>query len=100
MSQTSKLSQQLVALDHEALRRAIEHPFLKLAAQGRLPQEQLVAWLAQDRLYALSYVTFISQLLSKVPISTAADRVSTLHWRITDCLINCLDNIRRYVDRA
>jgi len=84
-----------VSLDPEALRKATEHDFLKRAAQGDLPQEQLVSWLAQDRLYAISYVSFMGQLLSKVPISSASDRSTTLNWRIADCLINCLDNIRR-----
>jgi thiaminase len=90
----SRLSQHLVSLDSDGLRRATQHPFLARAAQGTLPQEQLIAWLAQDRLYALSYVTFMGQLLSKVPVSSSADRTSTLNWRIVDCLINCLDNIR------
>jgi thiaminase len=95
MALKTSLSQHLRAIDAEALRRATEHPFLKSAAEGSLPQEHIVTWLAQDRLYALSYVTFMGQLLAKVPISTGRDRTSTLHWRITDCLINCLDNIRR-----
>jgi thiaminase len=95
MALKTSLSEHLIALDREALRRATEHPFLKSAANGSLPQEHMVTWLAQDRLYALSYVTFMGQLLAKVPVSTGSDRMSTLDWRIADCLINCLDNIRR-----
>jgi thiaminase len=94
MAMTSSFSQYLVSLNPDGLRKATQHLFLAKAARGTLPQEQLKAWLAQDRLYALSYVTFMGQLLSKVPVSFSADRTSTLNWRITDCLIDCLDNIR------
>lgn len=100
MTSSLNFSQRLVALDADGLCRATEHPFLKAAATGSLSQEDVVTWLAQDRLYALSYVTFMGQLLSKVPISSGSDRTSSLNWKIADCLINCLDNIRRYALQA
>jgi thiaminase len=93
-SMASKLSQHLLGLEPEKLRAATEHPFLLHAATGSLPEKAFKAWLTQDRLYALSYLTFISSLLAKVPIPTTSDRQSTLRWRIASALIDCLGNIR------
>ena len=89
-----KLSQHLLSLDSKALSAATQHPFLRRAAQATLPNQLLLSWLAQDRLYALSYVTFMGQLLAKVHVTSSADRTSTLNWRIVNCLIDCLTNIR------
>jgi len=92
------LSKHLLNTAPSALHAAIQHPFLEQAANSSLPQELLVQWLAQDRLYALSYVTFIGQLLAKTSIPSTANRVSTLKWRIASCLIDCLTNIRRELE--
>lgn len=92
---TETLTEHLLSISPSQFQAATQHPFLAAAARASLPQKQLVQWLAQDRLYAISYVTFIGQLLSKVAIPTAADRRSTLNWRIANCLIDCLTNIRR-----
>jgi len=90
----NKLSQHLLSLAPEKLQAATKHPFLLHAATGSLPEKPLKAWLTQDRLYALSYLTFISSLLAKVSIPSTDDRRSTLRWRIASFLIDCLGNIR------
>jgi thiaminase len=90
----NELSQHLLTFVPEKLRAATEHPFLLHAAIGSLPEKQFKAWLTQDRLYALSYLTFISSLLVKVSIPSVSDRQSTLKWRIASTLIDCLGNIR------
>jgi thiaminase len=89
-----KLTDRLVSLDPAGLQSATQHPFLKQAGEDSFPEKALFEWLAQDRLYAISYVSFISQLLSKISIPTTSDRQETLEWRIASCLIDCLTNIR------
>ncbi|KAK5005274.1 hypothetical protein LTR28_007917 [Elasticomyces elasticus] len=93
MSQS--LAGHLLDLDPQALHKATTHPFLLAAATASLPTSILTAWLAQDRLYALSYVPFIGTLLSKCALSSSSDRSESLQWRIADMLIDCLANIRR-----
>jgi thiaminase len=90
----SKLSQHLLGLEPDKLHAATKHPFLLHAATGSLSEKAFKAWLTQDRLYALSYLTFTSSLLAKVPIPSTSDRQSTLKWRIASALIDCLGNIR------
>jgi thiaminase len=90
----SKLSQHLLTLGPVKLHAATEHPFLLHAATGTLSEKAFKAWLTQDRLYALSYMIFISSLLAKVPIPSTSDRQSTLNWRIANALIDSLGNIR------
>ena len=89
------LTSHLLHLDQASLKAATTHPFLTAAATSTLPVERLKDWLAQDRLYALSYVNFIGTLLSRISIPTTSDRETTLHWRAADILIDCLTNIRR-----
>ncbi|WPG99877.1 Hypothetical protein R9X50_00269700 [Acrodontium crateriforme] len=88
------LTSHLINLDETGLKEATTHPFLKAAATSSLPLPKLQAWLAQDRLYALSYVNFAASLLARVPASTSADRPTSLAWRTTDLLIDSLTNIR------
>ncbi|KAJ3196519.1 hypothetical protein HK101_008703 [Irineochytrium annulatum] len=76
---------------------ATTHPWLKLAGTSSLQPSALLAWLSQDRLYALNYVSFIGSLLAKIAIPTTADRETTLEWRIVSTLIDALTNIRREV---
>jgi thiaminase len=89
-----KLSEYLLTLEPKKLQSATEHSFLLHAATGSLSEKSFKAWLTQDRLYALSYLTFISSLLAKISIPSTSDRQSTLHWRIASSLIDCLANIR------
>jgi len=95
MAQQQYLTQHLLALNPTALQDATQHPFLKQAATGTLPSKAAISWLAQDRLYALSYVNFVSALLAKVQVPSSSNRTSTLQWRIADALIECLVNIKR-----
>jgi thiaminase len=83
-----------LTLEPKKLQAATEHIFLHHAATGSLSEKPFKAWLTQDRLYALSYLTFISSLLAKIPIPSTSDRQGTLHWRIASSLIDCLANIR------
>lgn len=89
------LTSRLLDLDVTALREATTHPFLAAAATSSLDNTSLKFWLAQDRLYALTYTSFIGSLLSHTAIPTSADRATTLGWRCADMLIDCLTNIRR-----
>jgi len=89
------LTSHLLHLDQQKLKAATTHPFLTAAATSTLPLDRTKAWLAQDRLYALSYVNFVGALLSHISIPSTSDRETTLHWRAVDLLIDCLTNIRR-----
>jgi thiaminase len=90
-----KLTTHLLAHAPEAFTSATQHPWLHLAGTNALSRPSLLAWLTQDRLYALNYPTFIGSLLSKVHLSSAARRIETLEWRICSLLIESLTNIRR-----
>lgn len=91
------LTSHLLSLDNSAFEAATQHPWLALAGTSRLSKPALLAWLAQDRLYALSYVSFIGSLLSKTSLSSTADRAETLEWRVASTLIDALTNIRREI---
>ena len=94
MAAQQSLTQHLLTLYPTKIREATQHPFLKQAATGTLPSQAAISWLAQDRLYALSYINFVSALLTKLRIPSSSNRTSTLQWRITDTLIECLVNIK------
>lgn len=94
MAQQQSLTQHLLSLNPTAIREATQHPFLKHAATGTLPSKAAISWLAQDRLYALSYVNFVSALLAKVRIPSSSNRTATPQWRTADALIECLLNIK------
>ncbi|KAK4499556.1 hypothetical protein PRZ48_010073 [Zasmidium cellare] len=91
------LTAHLVKIDEPGLQKATTHPFLSAAATSSLQPHKLKQWLAQDRLYALSYTNFIGTLLAQVSIPTGPDRETTIEWRIADALIDCLNNIRNEV---
>ncbi|KAK5111664.1 hypothetical protein LTR62_004769 [Meristemomyces frigidus] len=88
------LTSHLLHLDPLTLKLATQHPFLESAATKSLSLDNLKSWLAQDRLYALSYTNFIGSLIAKTPVPTTTDRDTTLEWRTVDLLIDCLTNIR------
>lgn len=91
----ARLTAHLISHAPAAFNAATQHPWLKLAGSASLDRDALLAWLTQDRLYAINYVSFIGSLLAKVSIPTIADRTDTLGWRIVDLLIDALTNIRR-----
>ena len=90
-----KLTVHLLAHAPEAFKSATQHPWLHLAGTNALSRPALLAWLTQDRLYALNYPTFIGSLLSKLYLSSESTRTETLEWRICSLLIDSLTNIRR-----
>ena len=90
-----KLTTNLLNLSPDAYKRATTHPFLRYAGLSSLPKSALLAWLTQDRLYALNYVPFIGNLISKCSVPSSVDRTETLEWRITSMLIDALTNIRQ-----
>ena len=94
-SKPQSLTTHPLNLDTQAFNSATQHPFLRLAGTSSLPSSNLLSWLVQDRLYALSYVSFIGSLISKTSLSSTSDRTQTLQWRVADLLIDALQNIRR-----
>ena len=95
--QPQTLTTHLLDLDPHAFETATQHPFLRLAGQSRLPSQTLLSWLLQDRLYALSYISFIGALLAKIDIPTTQARKESIEWRITELCIDALVNIKREV---
>ncbi|KAK6363198.1 hypothetical protein TWF730_000642 [Orbilia blumenaviensis] len=91
---STTLTTHLLNLDPAAYKSATEHPFLTVAATGALPTTPLLQWLLQDRHYALTYISFIGALLSKITIPTTSNRLDTLSWKIVDTLIFSLTNIK------
>ncbi|KAK6357125.1 hypothetical protein TWF718_001451 [Orbilia javanica] len=94
MDPSTSLTTHLLTLTPTAYKSATEHPFLTAAATNTLPDALLLQWLLQDRHYALSYISFIGALLSKLTIPTSSNRLSTLSWEVTDTLIFSLNNIK------
>jgi thiaminase len=89
------LTSHLLSLEPVRLLEATQHPFLRAAATSQLSPAHLKKWLAQDRLYAMSYVNFIGTMLSRLPIPGSSQRDTTLEWRVADLLIDALVNIKR-----
>jgi thiaminase len=87
----------LLASSPQQFAHATQHPFLRLAGQGRLSKSTLSAWLSQDRLYAQSYIGFIGSLIARVdlPYMHIADKSASLRWRLVNCLTDALQNIHR-----
>ncbi|KAF3081305.1 hypothetical protein TWF569_002247 [Orbilia oligospora] len=93
-SNTNNITTHLLTLCPTAYKSATEHPFLTAAATNTLPTPLLLQWLLQDRHYALTYISFIGALLSKLTIPTTSNRLSTLSWKIANTLIFSLNNIK------
>ncbi|KAF3245970.1 hypothetical protein TWF128_009311 [Orbilia oligospora] len=93
-SNTNNITTHLLTLCPTAYKSATEHPFLTAAATNTLPTALLLQWLLQDRHYALTYISFIGALLSKLTIPTTSNRLSTLSWKIANTLIFSLNNIK------
>lgn len=89
----------LLSSTPQALKRATTHPFLAAAGRGTLPKTTLSQWLAQDRLYAQSYIRFIGLLLTKIRLppsnpNTTTPRQRSPEHQAVDVLIDALVNIR------
>jgi thiaminase len=90
-----KLTDHLLAQNPDGFKSATNHPWLRLAGTSKLPTPALLAWLTQDRLYIFSYIPFMGNMLSKASIPSTSSREKTLEWRVADCFINALTNVRR-----
>ncbi|GAB7355873.1 hypothetical protein MBLNU459_g6529t1 [Dothideomycetes sp. NU459] len=90
-----KFTDHLLSHARSEFKAATTHPFLRQAGSSAISKSALLAWLTQDRLYALSYVSFVGALLSKSSVPSTGTRTQTLEWRVADCLIDALINIRR-----
>ncbi|THZ81734.1 heme oxygenase-like protein [Aureobasidium pullulans] len=90
-----KLTEHLLAHSPDAFTSATRHPWLHLAGTSQLPTDSLLSWLTQDRLYIFSYIPFMGNMLSKTSIPTTSSRIKCLEWRVADCFINALTNVRR-----
>lgn len=99
MTSQGPLTAWLLSISPQSLKRATTHPFLAAAGQGTLPKATLSQWLAQDRLYAQSYIRFIGLLLTKIRLPPYTPSIATTHQhtpehQAVDILIDALVNIR------
>lgn len=90
-----KLTDHLLAQNPNGFKSATNHPWLRLAGTSKLPTSALLAWLTQDRLYIFSYIPFMGNMLSKASFPSTSSREKSLEWRVADCFINALTNVRR-----
>lgn len=99
MTSHDPLTSWLLSATPEALKRATTHSFLASAGRGALSKSTLSQWLAQDRLYAQSYIRFIGLLLAKIRMpayranSASPLKPSSEHHAV-EVLIDALVNIR------
>lgn len=104
------LTAYLLGSSPAAFRRATQSPFLQSAAAGQLTKETLGTWLANDRLYILSYIKGTGRLLSflelpqEAPHPGGATAAQPASARLFGWLVDALVNIRReetfFVDAA
>ncbi|KAJ5155812.1 hypothetical protein N7492_008615 [Penicillium capsulatum] len=99
MTSQGPLTAWLLSSTPQALKRATTHPFLAAAGRGTLPKTTLSQWLAQDRLYAQSYIRFIGLLLTKIRLPPYNPNTGTPHHQgpeqqAVNVLIDALVNIR------
>ncbi|KAJ5307959.1 hypothetical protein N7476_008615 [Penicillium atrosanguineum] len=99
MTSQVPLTSWLLSATPNALKRATAHPFLASAGRGTLPKSTLSQWLAQDRLYAQSYIRFIGLLLAKIRIpaqraNSASPLKPSSEQHAVEVLIDALVNIR------
>ncbi|KAJ9655147.1 hypothetical protein H2198_005922 [Neophaeococcomyces mojaviensis] len=94
-SSRSRLTDALLSATPKQYVAATETPFLRLAGQGKLSKHTLSRWLSQDRLYAETYITFITSLIARVtlPYAFVSDRSASLRWRIINILTGAFQNI-------
>lgn len=84
----------------DAFTAATETSFLRSAGAGKVTKAQLSKWLSQDRLYAETYICFISSLIPRVnlPYCFVSDKSQSLRWRIIKLLTGALENIHRELE--
>ncbi|KAI9848950.1 MAG: hypothetical protein M1837_005839 [Sclerophora amabilis] len=91
------LTQALRKCDLSAFEQATRSQFLVRAGCGAVSKSVLSDWLAQDKLYAQSYISFIGGLLAKIRFPSAGNALLPTRtvWRTVDILIAALQNVRR-----
>jgi len=97
---TTRLTSTLLESSSAEFKAATQHPFLVSAGKGTLSKHDLSRWLSQDRLYAETYISFISSLIARVtlPYTFVGDKSRSLRWRIINLLTVALTNIHRELD--
>lgn len=58
---------QLLSANQAAWAAMLQHPFLRMVADGSIPDEQFRTWIAQDYLFVQEFVPFLAVLLAKAP---------------------------------
>ncbi|KAK5096595.1 hypothetical protein LTS08_007468 [Lithohypha guttulata] len=91
------LTSALLSSSPNEFRAATQHPFLRTAGEGKVTKHDLSHWLSQDRLYAETYISFVTSLIARVSLPHAhiEDKAASLRWRIVNLLTACLNNIQR-----
>jgi thiaminase len=94
------LTQALLESYPDSLKSATETLFLRLAGAGRITKVQLSRWLSQDRLYAETYICFITSLIARVslPYAYVSEKSKSLRWRLIKLLTGALNNIHRELE--
>lgn len=97
---SKRLTSTLLESNPAQFEAATRHPFLQAAGQGQVTKHELSRWLSQDRLYAETYIAFITSLITRVPLpfSFIENKDASLRWRIINLLTGCLDKIRREIE--
>ncbi|KAL2109141.1 hypothetical protein VUR80DRAFT_2939 [Thermomyces stellatus] len=107
MAHSPSLTANLLSSSPAAFQRATQSPFLKSAAAGDLRKDTLGTWLANDRLYILSYIKGAGKLLSFLELPQEALRPgappppsSRLFGWLVDAYVNVRREERFFVDTA
>ncbi|CAI4213464.1 unnamed protein product [Parascedosporium putredinis] len=96
-------TEELLATDPDAFRRATQCEFLRAAALGKMSKQVLGSWLANDRLYIHSYIKAIGRLLTILEVpqtvpetaAQAAAERDPASIRLLDWIVAAMVNIRR-----
>jgi thiaminase len=90
------LTHHLLATQEHLYKSATQHPFLLAGAEGRLPKDILVRWLANDRLYIHSYIRAAGQLLASIDLpKQVPGSQEAFETQLADWIIEALVAIRR-----
>ncbi|KAJ4011507.1 hypothetical protein NW752_008510 [Fusarium irregulare] len=94
---SNSLTQQLLASDEQAYKKATQSEFLRLAGNGKASKDILGRWLANDRLYIHSYCRGLGRLLSflQYPDTVQQNAKPDSETQLLDWIVAALVNIRR-----
>jgi len=74
-----KLSEQLLQDNADVWRTWLPHPFTQSVADGSLPREVFLRWLAQDFRFVSEGLRFLAVLLGKAPAELVDPLAGTIH---------------------